>query len=387
MNMKFVVAKADLMKKLTLAMGNVSTKNTVPAIEGILIETVDGGKIQITTYDMQKGLRSLITPVEVEREGRYIINAQRLYQTVRVLPDDDITIDISENLNCTISSGRAVFSMSATRGADYPNMPDLVTERGFTVGAENLRRMISKVTHSIAISDNRPMLCGAYFSVNENGFEVVSCDSFRLSRCSLDCEISTLSKEGVTNYSFIIPGTSLGEMMKILGDGEDEVVKVYLSRKHVIVNKGDMTFFSRLIDSEYLDYKKIIPNANNITVKVDRDRLLMGLERANIIAEEKIQGAGRSYVKIEIDGHYLNLTSNSGNGAVKDEMDCEHEGGSIEIAFNCRYLIDAIKAAEGTEVLIRLKSHDSAITIEPAEEVDNFKYFYMVLPRRTVENR
>ncbi len=385
--MKFVVSKADLMKKLTLAMGNVSTKNTVPAIEGVLIETVEDGRVQITTYDMQKGLRSRITPVEIEREGRYIINAQRLYQTVRVLPDDDITIDINENLNCTVSSGRAVFSMIATRGADYPNMPDLVTERGFTVGAENLRRMISKVTHSIAISDNRPMLCGAYFTVNENGFEVVSCDSFRLSRCSLNCEISTLSTEGIKNYSFIIPGTSLGEMMKILADGEDEVVKVYLSRKHVIVNKGDMTFFSRLIDSEYLDYKKIIPTSNNIVVRVDRERLLSGLERANIIAEEKIQGAGRSYVKLNIEGHYLTLTSSSVNGGVNDEMDCEHEGDDIDIAFNCRYLIDAIKVAEGEEVVIRFKSYDSAVTIEPAEETEDFSYFYMVLPRRTNEQR
>ena len=385
--MKFVVTKADLMKKLTLAMGNVSTKNTVPAIEGVLIETINDGRVQITTYDMQKGLRARITPVEVEREGRYIINAQRLYQTVRVLPDDDITIDISENLGCTISCGRSVFSMSATRGADYPNMPDLVTERGFTVGADNLRRMISKVTHSIAISDNRPMLCGAYFTVNEGGFEVVSCDSFRLSRCSLKCDISTLSTEGVNNYSFIIPGTSLGEMMKILGDGEDEIIKVYLSRKHVIINKGDLTFFSRLIDSEYLDYKKIIPTANNIVVKVDRERLLSGLERANIIAEEKIQGAGRSYVKLKIEDHYLFLTSNSANGAVNDEMDCEHEGGDIDIAFNCRYLIDAIKVAEGEQVLIRLKSYDSAVTIEPVEESEDFSYFYMVLPRRTNEQR
>ena len=378
--MKFVVNKSDLMKKLTPAMGSISTKNTVPAIEGVLIETLDSGLVQISTYDMTKGFRATITPVFIEREGRFIINAQRLYQTVRVLPDDEITFDIKDNLNCEISSGRSEFTMIAQRGADFPNLPDLVTERGFTVSAENLRKMITKVVHSVASQDNRPMLCGAFFKVYDGGFEVVSCDGYRLSKCTLKCDVGSLAANGEVNYSFIIPGHALGELTKILSEGQDEEVKLYLSRKHAIVNKGEVTFFSRLIDSEYIAYDKIIPQNNDITVAVDRDRFLTGLERANIIAEEKVQNSGRSYVKISVEGHHLRLNSLSANGCVNDEMDCVHEGGEIEIGLNCRFLIDAVKVSEGENIIIKLLDQEHAILIEPTEKGEEFNYVYMILP-------
>ena len=374
------------MKVLTPAMGSVSNKNTITAIEGILIETLDDGTIRLSTYDMNKGFRGCVPAKEIERDGKYIINAQRLYQTVRVLPDEDITFDIDDRLSCEISAGKASFSMFALGGEDFPNLPDLVTERGFTISAEILRKMISKVVHSIAEGDTRPMLCGAFMKVTKGMLEVVSCDSYRLSKCRMACDIGDISRDGELEYSFIIPGHALGELMKILADGDDEICKFYLSRKHAIINKGNVIFFTRLIDSEYIDYNRIIPRDGDILVTVDRERLLSGLERANIIAEEKIQGSGRSYVKLSIERHYLDLTSTSVNGAVTDEMDCVHEGDDIEIGFNCRYLIDAVKVAEGEEILIKLKSANQAITIEPKERDEKFDYFYMILPVRMNDN-
>ena len=131
--MKFTVLKSVLMEKLTPAMGTVSNKNTITSIEGVLIETIENGLVRISTYDMNKGIRAVFTPSEIEREGKFIVNAQRLYQTVRVLPDDDITFDINDKLNCEISCGKASFSMFALKGEDFPNLPDLITDNGFTV--------------------------------------------------------------------------------------------------------------------------------------------------------------------------------------------------------------------------------------------------------------
>ena len=379
--MKFTINKSNLMRVLVPAMGTVSNKNTITAIEGVLIETLDNGKIQISTYDMNKGFRASVEPVEIERTGRFIINAQRLYQTVRVLPDDDITFDINDKLNCEISCGKASFSMFALKGEDFPNLPDLVTDNGFTVSAEVLRKMISKVVHSIADQDKRPMLCGAFFKISETGMEVVSCDSYRLSKCNIKCDISALTS-GSVDYSFIIPGHALGELSKVLADGDDENVKFYLSRKHAIVNKGDVIFFTRTIDSEYIDYNRMIPRDNGIVVTIDKERLLSGLERANIIAEEKIQGSGKSYVKLSVKEQQLSLTSASVYGCVNDEMDCVHEGEDIEIGFNCRFLIDAVKVAEGENLYIKLKNPNQAIMIEAVEENDEFNYAYIIVPVR-----
>ncbi len=370
------------MEKLALAMGTVSNKNTITAIEGILIETLDNGRIRITSYDMNKGYRAELDPVSVEREGRFIINAQRLFQTVRVMPNDDITFDIKDNGACEISSDKASFSMFAMPGENFPNIPDLVTERGFTTMSDNVRRMIGKVQHSISDQDNRPMLRGAFFKVSDGGLEVVSCDSFTLSRCTLSCEVGSLSADGTSSYSFIIPGEALGELNKVLSDGDNSEILFYLSRKHAIIAKDDNIFFTRVIDSEYIDYNRIIPRENDIRVELDRARLLSGLERANIIAEEKIQGSGRSYVKLIVEGQSLTLNSTSVNGEVSDEMDCVHEGGDLEIGFNCRYLINSVKVIESEEIVITLKGSTQAITIEPKESEEGFSSFYMILPVR-----
>ena len=379
--MKFTVSKSDFMRVLVPAMGTVSNKNTITAIEGVLIETLDNGLIQISTYDMNKGFRATVAPVEIERMGRFIINAQRLYQTVRVLPDDDITIDVNEKLNCEITSGKASFSMFALKGEDFPNIPELVTDNGFTVSAEILRKMVSKVAHSIADQDKRPMLCGAFFKISDGGMEVVSCDSYRLSKCNIKCEIGSLT-DSSANYAFIIPGHALNELNKVLADGDDENVSFYLSRKHAIISKGDVIFFTRTIDSEYIDYNRMIPRDNGIVVTIDRERLLSGLERANIIAEEKVQGSGKSYVKLSVKDQHLALASTSVYGCVNDEMDCVHEGEDIDIGFNCRFLIDAVKVAEGENLYIKLKNPNQAITIEAVEEDEEFSYCYVIVPVR-----
>ena len=242
--------------------------------------------------------------------------------------------------------------------------------------------MISKVAHSIAEGDNRPMLCGAFFKIKKDVLEVVSCDSYTLSRCSVECDISSLGASGDVDFSFIIPGHALSELSKNLAEGDDELVEFYISRKHAIIKKGDSIFFTRTIDSEYIDYNRIIPKDNDILITVDRERFLDGLERANIVADEKIKGSTRSYVKLTTDDQFIAITSASVNGRVSDEMECVHEGRDIEIGFNCRYLINSISVAEGENVKITMKSPTTAITVEPDEENESFSYFYMILPVR-----
>ncbi len=374
------------MNVLTPAMGTVSNKNTITSIEGVLIETLDSGEIQISTYDMNKGVRATFEPTSIEREGKFIINAQRLLQTIRVLPNEDITIDINDKLNCEISCGKASFSIFAARGEDFPNLPDLISDRGFDISSKTLKNIIGKVSHSIAAQDNRAMLMGAFFKITNEGMEVVSCDSYTLSKCNIKCEVNSIdSINKEVNYSFIIPGHALAELTKILPDDEESRCLFYLSRKHAIIRMDNVIFFTRTIDSEYIDYNRIIPKENDIFVTLNRERMLSGLERANIIAEEKIQGSGKSYVKINAEARFITLSSTSVNGRVLDEMDCIHEGGDIEIGFNCRYLINSIRAAEGENIVISFKSPTQAITIEPAEKNDEFNYFYMVLPVRMNE--
>ncbi len=380
--MKFTVQKSVFMNALTPAMGTVSNKNTITSIEGILIETLENGKIILSSYDMTKGMKVTFEPTDIEEYGKYIINAQRLYQTVRALPEDEITVEVNGKLNCTISAGKSSFSMFATKGEDFPNLPELNSDRGFKISSSVLKNVIGKVSHSVAVmSDNRVMLTGAFFKIEKEKIEVVSCDNYTLSKCEVFCDV----EGNEDNYSFIIPGHALGEIVKILPDDDEYKCNVLLSRKHAILICDELVFFTRTIDSDYIDYNKIIPKENYISVIVDRERFLLGLERANIIADEKNQGSGRSYVKIGVEDNLVSITSTSVNGRVYDEIDCTHTGANIEIGFNCRFLINNVKAAEGENIKITLKSPTDAITIEPTEEIENFNYLYMVVPLRMTE--
>ncbi len=379
--MKIVFSKQKLLDKLYPAMGTVSTKNTIPSIEGVLIETLGQNKVRLSTYDMNKGVRATLEAEDVIEEGSYIINASRLLSILKVLSGDTVTIEVDENFHAKISAGRASFSLSALRGSDFPSLPELSGSRGFALPAGVLKDMIARVLHSVAEQDSRPMLCGAFFRIGAGQMEVISCDSYTLSRCSVLCPLRDIGEVSVLDFSFLIPGHALNELVRILGD-EEETVSVMIARKHAIFSFRDIVFFTRMIDSEYIDYERIIPKDQTIHVTVERERLLEALERAGLIAEERIQGSGRSYVKIILDGDRMILTSTSVNGNVFDELPIEHEGDNLEIGFNCRYLINSIRAATGEKIRLDFRSPTQSVTVTPLEEEEKRKYFYMILPVR-----
>ncbi|MFA5562508.1 MAG: DNA polymerase III subunit beta [Eubacteriales bacterium] len=382
--MKIIFDKTVLLNHLLPAMGTVSTKSTVKAIEGVLIETMGGSEVRFSTYDMNKGVRTSFEALAVPEEGSCILQAQRFLQIIKLLGGDEITLSVDAKLTATISSGTASFSLYALKGEDFPSLPELSGKKGFAISSAVLKNKIGRVIHSVAEQDNRPMLCGVYFSFSPKHMELVSCDGYTLSVMYMQGEIRDVGEESLGEDSFIMPGHALQELTKIIGDKE-ETLTVLLARKHAVVQLEGLVFFSRLIDGEYMDYRKIMPKNQPIQVRVNRERLLEGLERASLIAEDKTQGSSRSYVKLTLEGDQLSLTSSSVNGRVSDEMPCEHEGEDIQIGFNCRYLINSIRAAEGERVFLTLRSATQSMTIEPVEKKENEKYFYMVLPLRMTE--
>lgn len=382
--MKIVFAKDVLLANLMPVMGTVSNKNTITSLEGVLVETLGGNTVRFTTYDMNKGTRTTFEAIEVLEEGKYIINAQRLSQIVKVMADGEITIEVDQKLAVRISGESSSFTMYAFNGVEFPALPELRGERGFEIAGDKLREMIGKVMHSIAENDSRPSLCGAYFNINGSCLKVVSCDSFTLSECSKECEINSVGEAQESVFQFILPGHALNEMNKILSD-KKETVKMYLARKHAILETEGLVFFTRRIDGDYFDYQRIIPRDQTIFVKVNRERLLSGLERALLIADEKVQGSGKNYVKLEIRDQVLTLTSTSTNGRVYDEMACEHQGDDLIIGFNCRYLINNVRAANAEELILSLRSSNQAMIIRAAEEKEDETFFYMLLPVRIVD--
>ena len=363
----------------------VSGKSTLSAVEGILINAQEDGNCVMTTFDLEKGMRITVS-AQVEEPGEYIINAQKFVQTLRVMDGEFVTLTVDEKLQACISSGKSNHRMSALSAADYPAIPRLVTEDGFVIGQAVLKSMLSKVMYAMASNDQRPVLNGCYFRVTEGELLTVSCDSFKLAKCLVKTDIENKNEDASgLKFSFIIPTKTVNELFKLLKDDERETVRIYMTRKNIVFHIGALTFFSRLIDGQYIDFDRIILNTHRIKATVDRERMISALERAALVTEEKVAGSVRSHVKLNFENTVLKISAISTLGSTYDEVEIDHEGDDLLIAFNNRFLIESLRATDAEKVRISMTSALTSINVEPAEKEENTEELFMLLPVRMKE--
>ena len=343
-------------------------KSVLATGDGILIDAQMPDVCVFTTYDLEKGLRTTVEAKVIE-EGSYIINAQKFIQTLKVMEGDEVTLTVDDKLSACFSCGTSTHRMSALKGSDFPQLPILKSELGFELPSPLLKKMIGKTMYAIGVNDQRPVLNGCFFRVTGESMLLVSCDSFRLAKCAIQTEMQNRNTDGSPiRYSFIIPVKTINELYKLLSDDEEDSIRIYMMRKHMVLMIGDITFFSSLIEGEYIDFDRIIIKNHKINIELDRDTLLSALERAALVTEEKVAGSTRTHVKLDIRGNTLKISANSSTGSTYDEMFIKHEGEDLLIAFNNRYLTDSIRAASTERIKISLSTPLSSINIEPVYE-------------------
>jgi len=375
--MKIVFNRQEICNAVAPLMCAVSGKSTLTAVEGILFEAKEDNTCVLTTFDLEKGVRIVIN-AEVEEPGSYIINAQKFVQTIRVMEGETVTLSVNEKLGAEIVSANSSHKMNALAGADFPEIPKLISQNGFVIKQSVLKEMLSKVMYAMGVNDQRPVLNGTHFRITGNTLYLVSCDSFKLAKCNVTTEIDA---QGTSDFSFIIPCKTVNELYRMLSYEEDATVTVYTSRKNIVFDLDRMIFFSRLIDGDYIDYNRIIITTHRISICVDRAVLISALERAALVTEERIAGSVRSHVKLTVSGDYLKISATSTAGSTYEELYVEHEGDDLVIAFNNRYLIDSLRACSADRVKLSMTSPLSSINIEPVEQSED-KELFLLLPVR-----
>lgn len=379
--MKVIFDRKKIINAVAPLMSAVANRNTITAIEGILIDASEEDSCVLTTYDMEKGVRNKVE-ADVSERGNCIINAQKFFQIIKVMEGDEITLSVDDKLLVEITSEKSSFQLHALPGSDFPNLPRLMGDRGFMISRGILKKMLSKTEHAIAVNDQRAVLNGCLFKIAGNKITLVSCDSYKLAKCSTVCELDNKNTDGKElDLSFIVPGKTLAELMRLISD-EDEKISIILSLKHVIFKIDDLYFFSRLIDSEYIDYERVISKNHQIFVEADTEAVKGALDRAALVTEDKIAGNVRSHVKLNFNGGILEVSSVSATGKVYDEIPIAHEGENIEIGFNNRYLIDTLAACDTEKIKISLSSPLMSINIEPIDLPEGEEDLFMVLPLR-----
>lgn len=374
---KVIFDKAKLIEAVAPALCAVSERNTLKAMEGILFEC-EGQTCVMSTYDMEKGVRQEIT-VQSEEDCSFIVNANKLFRIIRTLPGPNITLEIDEKNICKISCGTSCFEMHALPGKDFPGMPVLRGYNTFKLKTELLKEMINQVQFAIAVNDQRMALNGAFFEVREGRLKLVSCDGNRMAIRECACDDTGLKTEnGIPDLRFIVPGKTLIELIKLIGD--DEEIEIATTRRHIMFYLSKMTFFSRLIDTEYIDYNRFIRKESLITVYLSKEAFLGAAERASLVTEERTVGQAKSSLKCSFEGNILHVYADNLNGRVDDNISVEKEGDDLFIAFNCRYLMDALRACPEDSLKLTLSTSLMSMQIEGADPEGADRFLYMILP-------
>ena len=380
--MKIIFNRQQILNDIAPLMCAVSGKSTLTAIEGILIEAKKPDTCIMTTYDLEKGVR-ITAEAKVIEEGTYIINAQKFSQTMKVMNSEEITLTVDNKLSVCIESGKSSYKMSALEASDFPEIPKLTSPMGFTLRESVLKEMISQTSYAMGVNDQRTILNGTYFLVKDGKLMMVTCDSFKLAKCTRVTEIGNGNDDGEeVRYAFIVPIKTINELSKLLSDDEERVTKIYYQRKYMVFEIGDITFFSRLIEGEYIDYNRIIVKDHRIKITMDREDLISALERAALVTEERIAGNTRSHVRLDINGHLMAISANSAIGSTYDEIEINHEGEDMFIAFNNRFLIDSVRACRSDRIVMSLSSALTSINIEPEKNEEGSEDIFMLLPVR-----
>ena len=378
--MKITIPKTQLLKAALPAAGFSSNRETIAAIEGILFRTVGEDQCELCAYDLEKGMKTTVS-CTVEEEGSGVINCSRFLQIVRAMPDGDLTVDIDErSLRVTITGGKAVFELQAIGSKDFPDLPELRGDRGFSIGQGVLRSILQKTQFAIAVDNVRPELNGLNLKGKGQTLTAVSCDGSRLALYEETLEIKNLGSSELA-FDIILPGKTIGELMRFLSDSEDEV-KVFVARKHAVFFIGSFTLFTRLIDAQYIDYERFLPKAPKIFVTAATAAVNGALERALLVTEDRQQGQVKSPVICKFEGGVFTVSSSSITGRVCDAIPAEQEGEDLEIGFNCRLLSDAVKVCDEEKIKLSLTSPLSAMTIEPVGGEKERKFVLLVLPVR-----
>lgn len=364
--MNIVCDKALLSSAIDGVSKAVTLRSSIPALEGILLKA-EGFQLTLTGYDLEMGITTTIE-ANVRQAGEIVLSAKLLGDMVRRLPSGEVSIYTNESGNATIKGGVAEFDILAMSASDYPDLPTPGADHTLTIKAGMLRGMIEKTLYAVSQDDKKPAHTGELFAIEEDKLTVVALDGYRLA-------IVERPVQAEKHIRIIIPAKTLTEVNKLLGDDEDDV-RISANRRFVVFNSGNYTILSRLIEGEFLNYANVIPNGCKTRVVLETRDFIDTIERASLIITERLKNPLR--ILFDVSGK-VTVRCQTNLGKVVDEFAAQVEGDPVEIGFNNRYLLDALRNARCEKVVLELSGPLSPVKILPEEGSD---FIYLVLPVR-----
>ena len=363
--MKITCDKQKLNEAVLNIQRAVSSKSSIPALEGILLRA-DQDSLQLYGYDLELGITTILD-CKTEEKGSIVLSARLLGEIVRRLPAPTVTISSGEKQITMIKSGEAEYSIVGIPAEEYPELPTVSSETSLKLPSETLRSMIRQTLFAVADNDAKPIHTGTLFELEPDHIRLISVDGYRLAirEESIRCDLKT---------SFVVPGKTLSEVLKLLGDSDEEL-ELQISRRHILFSIRNYTVISRLLEGEFLDYRAAIPNECSTEMKVSTQDFISSIERVSLLITDRLKSPVRC---IFGDGE-IRLSCSTAIGRAADQLDARITGNALEMGFNNRFLLDALRNAECDEVHIQLNGPLSPMRILPP---DGNSFLFLVLPVR-----
>ncbi len=366
--MKLFCDKAPLVTALSNVTRAVSSKSPIMALEGILLKA-QGNQLTLTGYDLEMGIVTVMD-ANIKEEGKIVLSAKLLFDMIRGIPSDTISIETDNKFLTVIRGGATEYTILGIDPDEYPDLPEITEGESVTIDQETLKSMIGQTLFAVATSDSKPVHKGSMFDIKDGAANLVSVDGYRLA----------LRREAILfggNMEFIVPGKTLSEVSKLIKDDKEEPAQaeLFLSRRHIIFRIDNYQVISRLLEGEFLDYKAAIPTGEVSEAIVNVRELIESVERTSLLISDKL----RSPLRVTFEENTIHINCTTSIGKAYDSCPCELKGNKLEMGFNNRYLLDALKAAGCEKVKLLLGGPLAPMRIVP---IDDDRFLFLVLPVR-----
>lgn len=376
--MKLTINKDILVRVIQNVNKAVATKSTIPILEYIKLELTND-LLKVVGTNMELGIEITIPRETKEtinftvfKEGSICLKAKYITDIIRKLSGDSIEIEVTNNYLTNIKSNNSEFNIHGLDSDEFPRLPKIKEENIFSIPSDLLRTMIRQTVVAVSSEETRPVLTGIKWTLVDGILTFVATDSHRLAMREVNVEVEK-------DYNFdniIVPGKSLTELIKILEDN-DVLVDIIISNNQLLLKIDNILFYSRLIEGQYPDVTRIIQQQAKTFLHIDKKQFLESLDRATLIAREN----KNNEVKMSIKENLVNISSNSTEiGKVEEQIiPINVTGDDLLIAYNARYVLDALRIIDEEEIEIQFTGAMSPFIIR---QKDFEKYLYLVLPIR-----
>ena len=344
----------------------VTMRSAIPVLEGILLKA-EGFQLTLTGYDLEMGI---VTTIEanVKEPGEIVLNAKLLSSMISRMPAGQISILSADNGKTTIKSGVAEFEIQSMAATDFPDLPNTGAEETLTIKTGVLRDMIERTLYAVSQDEKKPAHTGELFVIEPGSLTIVALDGYRLAIIQRDVECTR-------DIRIIIPAKTLQELLKIMG-GADDDVKIDANRRYVVFTSNGYTIMSRLIEGDFLNYESVIPKDRKTRVTVECKNFIDTIERASLIITERLKNP----LRISFAEDRVTVRCQTPLGKVVDEFaPVSMEGDAVEIGFNNRYLLDALRFSKCEKMVLEINGPLSPVKLLPEDGKD---FIYLVLPVR-----